>query len=285
MLAHEDKRLNLILDKIGKMAALEFLEELETSEQNDVVDAIILGLNMLSEELHSNMVEKSKLHRVNDKLERFALTAAHDLKSPINGMTGLLNLLEYSIRYNNKEETEQYLALLKSTTEKMKELVIGILDYSRHSPSDLEMETIALSEVINDIVLMDRVDRFAKLNVTSLPSVPSNKSALMQVFRNIFSNAIKYNDKEICEIHVRAIEHDNHFELQVKDNGPGIAPENHTKIFQLFNRVEMATDADSHGVGLASVKSILTSFNEKIWVDSEPGKGATFCFTLKKKRL
>lgn len=283
MLAHEDYRLNLILDKIGKMAALDFLEELETSEQNDVVDAIILGLNMLSEELHSNVVEKSQLHKVNDKLEKFALTAAHDLKSPINGMSGLISLLEHSISNNNKEETEQYLAMLKTTSEKMKELVVGILDYSRHNPSDMEIENIALPQVINEIVLMDHVDRFAKLHYQSLPTVRSNKSALTQVFRNIFSNAIKYNDKEICEISLRAIEHEDHYELQVQDNGPGIAPENHSKIFQLFNRVEVAADVDSHGVGLASVKSILTSFNEKIWVESEPGKGATFCFTLQKR--
>lgn len=270
---------------IGKIAALEFQGQLPTSKHNNVVDAIILGLNMLNEELQANVVEKSKLSHINEKLEKFALTTAHDLKSPINSITGLLTLLDYSLKSGNKTETAQYVTMLKSTTEKMKELVVNILNYSRHSPEDLNIELIDMASTIRQITSIDRTDRFAHIRLQEpLPTVQFNPPALIQVFRNIFSNAIKYSDKETCEITISSLEKDNHFEIRVADNGPGIEPENQQKIFELFNRIGPAVEADSHGVGLASIKSILASFREKIWAESFPGNGAIFCFTLSKQR-
>lgn len=283
MFVVDDPRLAQILDMIGRMAALDFKEELPASKKNDVLDAIIVGLNMLSEELQSNMVEKSKLYHVNTKLEKFALTAAHDLKSPINSISGITSLIELSLKSQSKEEILQYVALLKSTTEKMKELVTGILDYSRHSPDDIELEVIDTNQVIQQIVRMDRIDLFAKLSIPQpLPVVQFNKLAMMQIFRNIFSNAIKYCDKQTCEITVKSIEKKDHHEIRIIDNGPGIALENQKKIFELFNRAGTDADQESQGIGLASVKSVLTSFNQKIWVESTPGYGSQFCFTLSK---
>ena len=283
-LGKDDPRLYQILDTIGKMAALEFGEELPTGKENDVVDAIILGLNMLSEELQSNVVEKSALYKINDKLEKFALTAAHDLKSPINSIAALVSLLEKRLVAGDKKEIEEYVNMLKSTTEKMKDLVQGILNYSRYSPADVEIETIHIEEIVRHISLVDRVTNFAQLQVGELPVVRFNKSALIQIFRNILSNAIKYNDQETCTINIQSVENPDHYEIQITDNGPGIPSENQSKIFELFTRGDKIAGKDSHGIGLASVKSILTSFNEKIWVESTPGKGATFCFTLNKVR-
>ncbi len=106
-----------------------------------------------------------------------------------------------------------------------------------------------------------------------------------QVFRNLISNAIKYSDKERCCITIQADEGDQQYCISVSDNGPGIAPENHAKIFELFNTLDSSARHDSHGIGLATVKSILDTFKERIWVESTPGHGATFSFTLKKQPL
>lgn len=280
-----DKRLNDILDMIGRIAALDFSQELPMSEKNDRMDAVSMGLNMLSEELQLNVVEKSKLNQVNAKLEKFAFTAAHDLKSPINAISGIIYLLEHSIKNNSLEDAGTYVRLIKESTEKMKNLVQGILEYSRVDSSQLELEPISLENVINEIVHLDGTNASANLNVVKpLPSVLFNKSAIFQVIRNLLSNAVKYCDKKMCTIEIRATEMESHYIISVSDDGPGIAKENHERIFELFNKVDSTIKKDSQGIGLATVKNTLSTFGEKIWVESEVGNGATFYFTLSKYR-
>lgn len=270
---------------IGRIAALDFSQALPTSDKNDMIDAIALGLNMLSEELNTNVVERSKLDDVNRKLEKFAYTTAHDLKSPLNSINGLVSLLEQSIKSARFDEVHEYLELLKTTTEKMKSLVQGILDYSKADAGHIDIAEIDLNEVLKEVIETDRLASSADIKIVgSLPSVKFNRSGMMQIMRNLLSNAVKHGDKELCQVVVRVREKDEHYVICVSDNGPGIAPEDHEKIFELFHTVNPISKTDSHGIGLATVKSILDSFDERIWVESMPGKGSTFCLTIKKKK-
>jgi len=276
-------RLNDILDMIGRLAALDFSKLLPVSDKYDRMDAIALGLNMLSEELNANVVEKAKLDEVNSKLEKFAYTTAHDLKSPLNAIEGLLRLLEESIEDNDINETKLYISTLNTAVVQMRELVEDILIYSKADAQEVKQEKINLNVVFEDIVKVESVSNNATIRKeTTLPMVYFSRSAIYQIFRNLVSNAIKHCDKENCEIVIRAKEKDDHHQVMISDNGPGIAPENQEVIFELFNKIDTSSQADSHGIGLATVKSLLEAHGERIWVESDLGKGATFYFTLTK---
>jgi len=280
-----DKRLNEILDMIGRVAALDFSTMLQTSDKNDMIDAIALGLNMLSEELNANVVERSKLDDVNCKLEKFAYTAAHDLKSPLNSINGLVTLLEHSISTGQLKDVEHCIALLKTTTEKMKSLVQGILDYSKADATHIDTTEVDLNAVLKEVIETDQLTTRADIKIVgTLPCATFNRPAMEQIIRNLLNNAIKYSDKELCQIVVRARDRGEQYQISVTDNGPGIPTENHERIFDLFHKSGSGPRSDSQGIGLATVKSILDAFGEKIWVESEVGKGATFCFTLRKRK-
>ncbi len=268
---------------IGRMAALDFSIMLETSSKSDMIDAISLGLNMLSEELKSNVVERSKLDDVNRKLEKFAYTTAHDLKSPLNSVNGLIDLLEQSLADGDKKDAEEYIALLKATTGKMKSLVQGILDYSKVDVRKIERTEIDLNILFKEMIETDQLADCADIKIVgTLPSVTFNRPSMEQIIRNLLTNAVKYSDKELCQIVIRSRDKGEYYQICVTDNGPGIDPGKHEKIFELFYKSDTLPSADSHGIGLATVKSILDASGERVWVESVQGKGATFCFTLKK---
>lgn len=278
----DDKRLNDILEMIGRVAALDFSETLQISDKNDMIDAIALGLNMLSEELQSNVVEKSKLDEVNSKLKKFAYSTAHDLKSPLNSFTGLINLIEIAIKPIKDSDEYLYVEAMRKTNEKMKNLVHGILEYSLTDTASIVKEEIDLQQLISDIIETDQLTDSAEIIfLNELPKIPIYKPAIEQVIRNLLSNAVKYSDKEKCIIKIQSEEMGNHTQLSIADNGRGIAKSHQEEIFKLFNRIDRSINKESQGIGLATVKNILENFGEKIWVQSSPGEGATFYFTLK----
>ena len=276
----KDKRLTDILDMIGCIASLDFSRELTTSDQNDMFDAIALGLNMLSEELKIQVVDKARLDEVNSKLEKFAYTTAHDLKSPLNSQYGLLQLLELSLDSSN-QEAKEYIKRLKLINEKMKSLVEGILAYSVAHFKDVIKEQVDWNELVKEVMEVDTISKFADIQVIGkLPVVLFNKTAGIQVIRNLLDNAIKYSGKERCEIRIEAKAFEKHYQISFTDNGPGIAPENQEKIFGLFNQVEPSFKSSSLGIGLATVKGIIEAAGERIWLESTPGAGASFIFTV-----
>ena len=275
-----DKRLTDILDMIGNIASLDFSKELPTSDQNDMVDAIALGLNMLSEELNAQVVDKAKLDEVNSKLEKFAYTTAHDLKSPLNSQTGLLQLLEMSLDPTNREAIE-YITRLKMVNEKMKSLVEGILAYSVAHFKDVTKEKVDWNELLNEVMEVDSVANIADVKVIgTLPVVDFNRTAGIQIIRNLLDNAIKYSDKDRCAIRIEAKSYERHYQFSFTDNGPGIALENQEVIFGLFNQVEPSLKSSSVGIGLATVKGIIEAAGGRIWLESKPGAGASFIFTI-----
>lgn len=278
-----DKRLNDILDMIGNVAALDFSKTLITSKKNDMIDAVSLGLNMLSEELSSSVVEKSKLDSVNKKLEKFAYTTAHDLRSPLASIIGFVTLLEAALNPEQGSEIEEYLTYLKKTTEQMRSLIQGILEYSKADAELIKKEIIDLNEIFEAIINSDQISEQATVKIANkLPVVFFNKPTLIQIIRNLLTNAIKYSDKDTCEIAIESKVDDGYFQIRISDNGPGVALEDQNRIFEWFDKNDDYSKEDSHGIGLATVKSILDTFGEHIWVESVLGKGSTFCFTLKK---
>ena len=278
-----DSRLGEILDMIAKLASLDFSTELQISKDQDMIDAISLGLNMLGEELNTQVVARAQLDELNEKLERFAYTTAHDLKSPLNTQAGLLNLLGYSINVNDNPEASEIISKLKSMNEKMKSLVLGILEYSKSNSMHIKLEPVNFHQVLQEVLEMDGILDKSVVEVDQpLPEVLLNKTTAIQIIRNLLDNAIKYNDKKQCRIKISYWELNDQYEFSFADNGPGIKPEFHQQIFNVFEQVNHGLKKEGLGIGLATVKNIIEASGGQIRLESEPGKGTNFIFTLRK---
>ncbi len=280
-----DERFDAVLSMLESIASMDFTQKLKLSRKADKIDAIAAGLNMLSEELKSNMVKRSELEEINANLERFAYTTAHDMKSPLNNITVLITLIEIEFGEDANKQISQYLKLLNDTNERTKRLIKDILDYSRISFANMEMQKLNLNKICAEAAaLYSSKNRVVITIDEKLPIVNHYEIVLTQILNNLLSNAIKHNDKTTCKIEIRCIEKLNYYELSVSDNGPGIAEEKRERIFDLFENLKTERE-DSTGIGLAIVKKMITETKGQIWVEPSKNQGAMFVFTINKDKI
>lgn len=226
------------------------------------------------------------LEEKNLELERFAYTAAHDLKSPLLNIDALTELLIESKTDQLDDEGKMMLSLIGKSSSKLKTLIDGLLEISSSKNVQNEKKsTIYLNGFINDLMnLLSYQDKLTLKKNFLINDVTANAAALEQTFLNLIVNAIKYNDKETIELEIGASATDTHYEFYIQDNGPGITSENQKKIFNIY---EVSTKKDRYGksgngIGLATVKKVVESCGGTIKVISKPDEGAKFIFTLKK---
>nr|WP_271711555.1 HAMP domain-containing sensor histidine kinase [Marinigracilibium pacificum] len=163
----------------------------------------------------------------------------------------------------------------------MKNLVHGILEYSVLSDPTEQKTAIDLHEIINEIIETDRLDDNVVIDVSKCKwIIEFNRTVLVRILRNLISNAVKYCDKPECRIGIDIKEEDDKIVISVSDNGPGIPVIEQEKIFELFHKYDPDGTHESQGIGLATVKNLLESAGERIWVESVEGQGATFYFTI-----
>lgn len=222
----------------------------------------------------------------NRNLEQFAVLAAHDLKSPLNNISLLTKYLLDDYSSNMAKEGVEWIELIQRSTKKLKSLIDGLLDYNRSNKILKEQKAIVNLETLkNDIEGLFIVDNKCSITLnTELTQITTNRAALEQVMINLVANAVKYNDKEISKIDLVVSEQNGTYEFSVQDNGPGIAPENQEKVFQLYE-VMQAKDKfgqPGNGIGLATVKKMVEAQGGSIWIESETGAGAKFIFTIEK---
>ena len=245
-------------------------------------------MNLISLRRNKLFLEQSlkELEEKNQELERFAFIAAHDLKSPLIGISSLTNffLEEYDSKID--EEGQKMLKLIIETSSKLRNLIDGLLDYSRgenvlkEDKSNINLETLK-----HEITGLFSYDHNLKLEIkSSLTEIYVNKTVINQILINLVTNAIKYNDKDIVEIEIGISESDSQYIFYVQDNGPGIEINFQDKIFRIFEIVA-AKDKfgqTGNGIGLATVKKIVEKSGGSINVQSELEKGAKFIFTIEK---
>lgn len=251
----------------------------DISQQKET-EALLLELNnrlkRRAEELANSNVE----------LERFAYVASHDLQEPLRMVTSFLQLLKK--RYDDKldETAVQYINFAVDGAERMKTLIMDLLDYSRVGSNTEPNEDVDLNLLIEDVrdVFGKTIDEVkATITVSPLPIVKGTRTQLFQLFQNLISNAIKYQSKESPKIQIRYKEEQDHYLFEVQDNGIGIDPAFHEKIFVIFHRLHSRSEYGGTGIGLAICKKIVERHNGNIWVKSAVGEGSTFFFTLSKR--
>jgi len=235
-------------------------------------------------EANEQLAETVKsLRRSNKELQDFAHVAAHDLKAPLRGIGTLADWIasDYADRFD--DQGRQQLRLLKGRVTRLTELINGILHYAEIGPVANRREVVDLAQLLPQaIALLDPPPNVQVVVRGELPCVVGEKVRLGQVFHNLIDNAIKYMDKPQGRVEVGGTDRDNVWEFAVTDNGPGIEAKYFEKIFQMFQTLAPRDQRESTGIGLPIVKKIVELFGGRIWVESTPGEGTTFFFTLPK---
>ena len=224
-----------------------------------------------------------ELEAANEDLKSFAYVVSHDLKAPLRGIGSLADWLVSDYSDKVDAQGQEYLTLMKSRVTRMDALIDGVLEYSRVGRIKENRVAVDLTVLVDQVIQMLVPPSGIMVTVDGpLPVVLAERTRLQQLFQNLIGNAIKHLDKPQGEVHVACTDAGNRWKFSVTDNGPGIEPRHHERIFQLFQTLTPRDRKESTGVGLALVKKIVEMYGGRVWVESTPGKGSTFYFTLPK---
>ncbi len=222
-----------------------------------------------------------KLEKSNDELQEYAHVVSHDLKSPLRSINALVSWIREDNLDKWTEDTKHHLNMIDATLEKMEQLISDVLEYSSVGADNSIKKSVDLNEVLSDIETLLHIPDHITLEIKKpFPSIQADKVKIQQLFQNLISNAIRYCDKDSGYVKLDYEETPKHYKFTVEDNGIGISPEFHEKIFKIFQTLNKRKD--STGIGLSIVKKIVDLYNGDIWVESELHKGTTFHFTLAK---
>ncbi|QCS45080.1 MEDS domain-containing protein [Natrinema versiforme] len=227
-----------------------------------------------------------KLEASNDRLKQFAYAASHDLQEPLRMVSSYLQLLENEYRNDLDADAQEYIDFAVDGADRMRAMVNDLLAFSRVEQTDGEFEPVdcnRLLEQVTDNLQLKIEENDADISVKSLPTVRADSEQLEQVFSNLLSNAIKYSDDEPPEIEITVEEQANQWKFAVADNGIGIDPAKTDQIFEVFKRLHHDNEYPGTGIGLALCQEIVENHAGEIWIDSEPGEGSTFFFTIPKQ--
>ena len=222
----------------------------------------------------------SLLKKRNYELDRFAYVTSHDLKAPLRAIANLATWLGEDLEGIIPEENQHHLKLMQSRVERMDGLIQGLLEYSRVGRIQHSVTTVNVKDLLLETI--DSLSPPATIKIAIAPNMPTLQTdtiSLRQVFANLISNAIKYNEKNFGKIEISAQKHTDFYEFAIADNGPGIEPEHHERIFKIFQTLQARDTFESTGIGLSIVKKILEERGDTIRVESQLGQGATFFFT------
>ena len=236
----------------------------------------------IQQELEQREYER-RLETSNERLEQFAYAASHDLQEPLRMVTNYLKLLESRYADELDAEAEEFIDFAVDGAERMRAMIDGLLEYSRVESRGNPIEPIDLGVVVDDVVtdLTFRIEETdADVTVDDLPRVEGDATQLRQVFQNLLDNAIEYSGETPPRIHVSADRVGDNYRISVSDDGIGIALDDHDRVFDVFQRLHTREEHEGTGIGLALCERIVERHGGDIWVESAPGEGATFSFTL-----
>ena len=241
---------------------------------------------VLLKELNSRLKQRAdELTASNVELERFAYIASHDMQEPLRMVTSFLQLFKKKYENQIDKTAEEYIHYAMDGAERMKKLIMDLLEYSRVGSNKDDFSQINTNELLLEVVnvFIDKIQETnAKIEIDTLPNIVANRTQLFQLFQNLIGNAVKYHSEGDIHIQIKGEEKEAHYLFTVSDNGIGIKPVFFEKIFILFQRLHHKNEYSGTGIGLAICKKIIDRHHGKIWVDSEPGKGSSFYFTISK---
>lgn len=244
---------------------------------------IFLTLHEQKKQLQKQLelkIRTEKLVRSNKALEQFAYAASHDLRAPLEAIQKLVQWIVNDLERGDDKQIKTYLKLLKNRVQRMKLLLEALLQYSRIKHEGNEIEEIDTKSCINEVIdMLNPPPEFKIIFTTAMPVIKSVRPPLDQVFRNLIDNAIKHHHRQDGLVEIAAGQSEKFYKFTIKDDGPGIDPQFHDQIFEMFQTLKPKDEVEGSGMGLALVKKIIHTFGGEITVESEKGKGSTFSFT------
>jgi PAS domain S-box-containing protein len=225
----------------------------------------------------------TELARSNESLEQFAYVASHDLQEPLRVMSSYSQLLERRYKKKLDQDADDFIDFIVDAASRMQRLITDLLAYSRVGRKDLPITKVDLNEVVRKVIfgLSSSIESSGgKVTYDELPVLMSHEMGIMQVFQNLISNALKFHGEKSPQVRISAKKDKNAWVFSVADNGLGIESQYHERIFQIFQRLHSREEYSGTGIGLSICKKIVSNLGGKIWVESEPGKGSTFHFTI-----
>ena len=219
----------------------------------------------------------AELAKSNAALDQFAYITSHDLKAPLRGIASLASWIEDDLGDTASDETKQNLHLMRGRVQRLESLINGILNYSSAGRRKNAPETVDVAAMLREAVELLALPPTASVTIgDAMPTLEVERVPFQQVFMNLIGNAVKYAQRPDPSVRVEVSDEEAFYHFTVSDNGPGIAPEFHERIWGLFQKLEARSDVEGTGIGLSVVKKIIESRGGKTWVESQLGQGATF---------
>jgi len=263
---------------------LEEMIEERTSELSLANTELLQEIDVRKKIEARQLLLNKSLESANQELKSFAYVVSHDLKAPLRAIGSLTDWLSNDYMDKLDEEGQNLLTLLVTRVKRMHRLIEGILEYSRLGRIREEKRHVNLNEVVSTALDIIAPPPEIQINIQkNLPTLVCEKTRIIQVFQNLIGNAIKYMDKPNGIVHVKYTSSESNWLFSIADNGCGIDKKHFHKIFQIFQTLKARDEYESTGIGLPLVKRIIEMYGGEIWLESEPGQGTTFYFTLPKK--
>lgn len=221
------------------------------------------------------------LAKINKELDQFAYIVSHDLKAPLRAINNLSLWIEEDLGSDVSEDIKKNMQTLRGRVGRMESLIAGILEYSRVGRLVNNIEKLDASQLVRETVEFLSPPESFKISVQDeMPVIHADKLKLQQVFSNLISNAVKYHHTKNGTIKIACKDAADFYHFSVTDDGPGIDPQYHQKVFDIFQTLQSRDKVESTGIGLAIVKKIVEEGGGSIWVESEPGCGSSFIFSV-----
>ncbi len=271
--------------KDGSIVPTEVVTTLITDLAGNVVEVLGVTRNITERKLTQAQLLKTleELQRSNTELEQFAYVASHDLQEPLRAVAGMVQLLQKRYSGQLDERADEYISLAMDGSNRMQTLITDLLEYSRVDRRGNPIQTTNANEALKSALrnLHESIQQSgATITSETLPTVEADATQLTQLFQNLVGNAIKFRSQRPPQIHIAVEDNLDAWHFSVRDNGIGIEPQYFERIFLVFQRLHTRREYAGTGIGLSICKKIVERHGGRIWVESEPGQGATFHFTI-----
>ncbi|MEE9459134.1 MAG: ATP-binding protein, partial [Candidatus Bathyarchaeia archaeon] len=269
-------------------------EDEEVRFFSQIADNLAIGVRSERHRKRREQAEKQlekvvkNLKRSNIDLEQFAYVASHDLQEPLRMVTSYVQLIEKRYKDKLDNDANEFISYATNGTKLMQSLINDLLMFSRVETRGKTFHPTDCSAVLDQVITNLQIvieENGVVITRDALPTVLADANQLIRLFQNFISNAVKFRSKESPQIHISAKKKKNEWIFSVRDNGIGIAPEYFERIFVIFQRLHGREEYPGTGIGLAVSKRIVERHGGRIWVESEPGKGSTFYFTIPDKEV